>query len=192
MHQLRNNFLPSIILLVPIIWISWSIYEKTFDEKHAGENAYHAANKFFSDGLYEEALKAYHQALSENSQFIHAQRGVARSLMQLGHNDEALKAFNKIIALEPNFATSYANRGILLDRMQAYPAAIADYEKAMQLDPELAEGPGFSTRFLRNQVEKPATIVDRLHYLQAELKKPEKLQVLHMQEKDDAQLSYKR
>ena len=192
MKPVKVNFLLSTVLLIPIVWISWSAFEKTFHKKLPGEYAYHAANKYFSDGLYEDALNSYKQAVFENPNLIHAKRGIARSLMQLGDNDEALDIFNKVIELEPSFATSYANRGILHDRMQAHTEAIADYQKALQLDPNLAKGPSLMTRFLRNQSEEPATIVDRLHYLQTELNKPKQSQVLHIQEKDEAQLSYKR
>lgn len=191
MKQLKHNFLLSSILLIPIIWFSWSAYEKVLNENLLDENSYHAANKYFSDGLYEDALRSYKQAESDNPQFIHAKRGIARSLMQLGRNNEALNYFNKVIELDPTFGTSYANRGILHDRMQSYTKAIADYHKALQLDPSISKGPSLITRFLRNQVEKPATIIDRLHYLQAELEKPEKLQVLHIEEKNKAQISYK-
>lgn len=185
-----NNFFIKSILLITIIWISWSIFVNLY-KNSSGENAYHAANKYFSDGLYSNALYAYHQALAEKPNFIPAKRGLARSLMQLNRNDEALQIFNEVIELEPKCGTSYANRGILYDRMQSYASAIADYKKALQLDPKLAEGPSFLTRFFRNQSRKPSTVADRLHYLQNELKKPKSSQVLKINERDDVQKPYK-
>jgi tetratricopeptide (TPR) repeat protein len=167
------------------------LYDGAFKEKLDGESHYHAANKYFEDGMFGDALISYRKAFTENPQLIHANRGIARSLMMLERYEEALSIFNKVIEQEPEFSASYANRGILYDRMQNYTAAIADYEKAVQLDPEIAEGPSWITRFLRNQAEKPPTILDRMKYLQAEMSKPEDQRVLQLPKKDEEQRPYK-
>lgn len=177
--------------LLTIAWIVWSIYDGAIREKVKGDNEYYAANKYFEDGLYKQALLGYRKAIKENPSHIHAKRGIARSLMQLEKYEESLKMYNEVILLEPNFAASYANRGILYDRIENYHAAIKDYQKALQLDPELADGPSWLTRFLRNQAQKPPTISERLKYLQAELEKPEDRRVLSMPKVDDAQRPYK-
>ena len=91
---------------------------------------------------------------------------------------------------EPDFGGTYANRGILHDRLGSYELAIADYARAMELDPELAEGPHWMTRFLRNQSDAPPTIADRLGYLRAELAKPEDERVLRVLEEDAEQRPY--
>ncbi|MGD8642002.1 MAG: tetratricopeptide repeat protein, partial [Gammaproteobacteria bacterium] len=120
-----------------------------------------------------------------------ALRGKARTLMQLRRYDEALRTFDIAIAEEPQFAGTYANRGILFDRMGRYQKAIDDYEHALALDPELADGPNWLTRFLRLQPEKPPTIADRAQYLQQELAKPEAERVLKVPEQDQQQRPYK-
>ena len=74
--------------------------------------------------------------------------------------------------------------------MGQYPAAVADYGQALSLDPEVADGPHWMTRFLRNQAEAPPTIADRFAYLQAELAKPEAERLLRMPEEDTAQRPY--
>lgn len=191
MEKTQYNVLMRIALLLTVAWIGWSIYDGAIREKSGGESAYHAGNKYFEDGLYEDALKSYRRAVAENPEFIHAKRGVARSLIQLQHNREALTALNDVIKQEPEFAASHANRGILNDRMGNYEEAIADYQKALQLNPELADGPSWLTRFLRNQAEKPPTILDRMKYLQAELSKPEDQRVLQLPKKDKEQRPYK-
>jgi tetratricopeptide (TPR) repeat protein len=175
MENIQYKILMQIALGLTIAWIAWSLYDGAFKEKLDGESHYHAANKYFEDGMF----------------VIHANRGIARSLMMLERYEEALSIFNKVIEQEPEFSASYANRGILYDRMQNYTAAIADYEKAVQLDPEIAEGPSWITRFLRNQAEKPPTILDRMKYLQAEMSKPEDQRVLQLPKKDEEQRPYK-
>ena len=188
----QYNFLMRLALVLTISWIAWSIYDGAFREKTSGENYYHAGNKYFEDKLYEDALIAFQKAIEVNPKLIHAKRGAARCLMQLGQYNRALEIFNQVIKQEPAFGASYANRGILHDRMQSYIAAIADYEKAIQLDPELTKGPSWLTRFLRNQAERPPSILDRMNYLKTELKKPKDKQLLQLPEKDDEQKPYKR
>ena len=75
--------------------------------------------------------------------------------------------------------------------MGKYPQAIADYEKALQLDRELADGPNWLTRFLRLQPDKPPTIDERARYLRAELAKPESERVLRKPDDDNKQRPYK-
>ena len=191
MENIQYKILMKIALGLTIAWIAWSLYDGAFKEKLDGESHYHAANKYFEDGMFDDALNSYKKALAENPQLIHANRGIARSLMMLERHEEALSIFNKVIEQEPEFSASYANRGILYDRMQNYTAAIADYEKAVQLDPEISDGPSWITRFLRNQAEKPPTILDRMKYLQAEMSKPEDQRVLQLPEKDEEQRPYK-
>lgn len=111
--------------------------------------------------------------------------------MQLSRNDEALQWYAKAIKLEPYFGGVYANRGILHDRMGNYKAAIADYEKSLQLDESVAEGPHWLTRFLRNQPDPPPTVKDRLIYLKAELAKPPEQRKLRDPDVDSKQRSYK-
>jgi tetratricopeptide (TPR) repeat protein len=110
--------------------------------------------------------------------------------MQLERYPEAERAYSEAIAREPEFAATYANRGILYDRTGRSDQAITDYEKALALDVELAEGPHWLTRFLRNQPEKPPSIADRAAYLRAELAKPEEQRLLSMPELDAEQRSY--
>ena len=181
----------SIAITLTVAWVGWSIYTSVMLEETPGDNTYLAGNSYFEDGRYEAALLEYREALTINPQHMHAKRGKARSLMQLGHHYEALMTFNEIIALEPDFAASYANRGILQDRMGSYLAAVEDYEKALQLDPELADGPHWMTRFLRNQADRPPTIADRASYIRNQMEKPESERVLQVPETDSKQRPFK-
>ncbi len=157
-----------------------------------GDTDYHAANRLFEDGEYERALDEYDQALKKNPTHIHALRGLARTLLQLGQFDESLVKFNDAIAMAPDFAGSYANRGILYDRLGEHQLALSDYRMALNLDPEIAEGPHWLTRFLRNQPEPPPGIAERAAYLVLELQKPESERLLAVPEIDDDQRSYKK
>ncbi len=83
-----------------------------------------------------------------------------------------------------------ANRGILKDQLGEYDGALADYRESLRLEPELAEGPGFLTRFLRNQSERPPSVADRARYLAEQLAKPPAERLMRIPEQDRQQRAY--
>lgn len=185
------RFLVITAVTLTVAWLGWSLYDSFAGRAQPGDSAYLAANRFFEDGDYERALKEYQAALEQAPEHIHALRGQARTLMQLGRLDEALGVFDRAIDAAPRFGATYANRGILHDRMGRYTKAIADYEKALELDPGLAQGPNWLTRFLRLQPEKPPTIAERARYLKEQMAKPPAQRVLRVPELDARQRPYK-
>ncbi|MCB1852362.1 MAG: hypothetical protein KDI83_16560 [Gammaproteobacteria bacterium] len=116
------------------------------------------------------------------------------------HYKLAMSYYDQVIARESALESSpdrqrvlgvdHANRGILRDLMGDYPGALTDYDRSLQLEPEVAEGPGFMTRFMRNQAERPPTIADRADYLRRELAKPKAEQLLRMPTLDARQRAY--
>lgn len=178
-------------IALTVAWMGWSIYDGVIRERSLGDSSYLAGNTFFEDARYAEALREFQAALHANPDHVHAKRGMARSLMQLGRNEDALLVFDELILEAPGFAASYANRGILNDRMGRYWAAVRDYEKALELDPKLAEGPHWLTRFLRNQAKRPPTIADRARYIREQLAKPEAERALRDPMQDAKQRPYK-
>jgi tetratricopeptide (TPR) repeat protein len=191
MDDADYRFLRNTAIVLTLAWVGWSFYDGFLRDSGPGLTAYQAANRYFEDGKFDKALQEYQNALQADPSNLHALRGKARSLLQLERYDEALAAFDEAIASEPDFAASYANRGILFDRMADYRRAIQDYEQALRLDPEIAEGPNWLTRFLRLQTEKPPTIADRLAYLKQQMALPESRRVLRKPEEDARQRSYK-
>ena len=191
MVEKNNNILVLSAIVLGVFVIAWSIYDGALRQSIPGENKYHSANKYFEDGHYQQAKLSYQACLSVNPDFIQAKRGLARSLMQLNEYEESLIVFNEVIDEEPTFAASYANRGILYDRMGRYPEAIKDYNKAIELDESILDGPSWITRFLRNQEDKPPNVHERALYLQNELQKPQDEQLLKVPELDELQKPYK-
>ncbi|MCW8890798.1 MAG: tetratricopeptide repeat protein [Sedimenticola sp.] len=86
---------------------------------------------------------------------------------------------------------AHANRGILKDQLEDYQGALNDYQAALKLAPEVEEGPGFLTRFMRNQPERPPSIADRARYLVAELAKPPEQRLMRLPEEDAKQRAYR-
>jgi tetratricopeptide (TPR) repeat protein len=148
--------------------LAWAVYKGAGPETHPGGPAFSRAVEFYTDGDYEDALQNYETSIREHPEFAHAKRGRARTLMQLGLDREALEVFNEVLEQDSGPAVSFANRGILHDRMGFYPQAIADYDKAIRMDPHLGEGIGWFTRLLQNRKEKPQTLTERLQTLRKE------------------------
>ncbi|MDH3640437.1 MAG: tetratricopeptide repeat protein [Gammaproteobacteria bacterium] len=190
MDERLYRFLKYTAFALAIIFLGWILLDSD-PGREPGNAAYHAGNTLFEDEAYDRALLEYENALQENPDHIHALRGRARTLMQLERYDEALDAFSAAIVRAPEVGFTYANRGILHDRRGEYELAIRDYEQAMSLDPETAEGPNWLTRFLRLQPDKPPGVAERAAYLRAELAKPEDQRRLRVPEIDDAQRPYK-
>lgn len=190
MDERLYRTLKYVAIALGVAWVSWAFYDAFLTEGSSYARQIETGNKYFKDGEYAQALQHFEATLREHPGDLHALRGVARSLMQLGRHDEAMLAFDEVIANAPDFAAAYANRGILNDRIGNYAAAIRDYEKAAELDAELNEGPHWLTRFLRNQPENQATILERAAYLRAQLALPEHERVLRIPELDEKQRPY--
>ncbi len=180
-----------VAIAVTLIWVGWSIYDGFLEESVPGAHSVQAAAKHLEDGQNEDALREYESQLKDNPDNVYALRGKAQALMQMGKNDLALNIYNDAIRREQKFGVAYANRGILRDRMGDHRGALADYEMALKLAPETADGPGLMTRFLRKQPDKPPTIAERARYLQEQLAKPESQRLLKLPEQDAKQRPYK-
>jgi protein O-GlcNAc transferase len=87
-------------------------------------------------GRHEAALSDYEAVLAHDPGNIDAWNGRGGLLRSLSRIDEALDSFNRALALDPDFAEALQNRGLLLwDEKNDYPAARADLERAVTLDP---------------------------------------------------------
>ncbi len=185
-------FLKATAIVLTLAWVGWSLYDWLLADRAPGLSDYAAANRAFDDGQYETARRLYAQAFQRNPELLDALRGEARALLQLGRPAQAIGLLDAAIARDPDFAGAWANRGIAHDRLGQYRAALADYEHAMQLDARVAEGPGWLTRFLRGQAEKPPTIADRARYLRQQLALPAEQRVLRVPALDAAQRPYRK
>ena len=167
------------------------LYEYVFTNYEQGELHYRRGNLRLEDGLYQEALHEFEDQLRLHPQDASGHLGKGLALMGLTRNDQALAAIDHAIALEPDFAAAFANRGILHDRAGRSEQALGDYRRALELDDALADGPGWLTRFFRKQAQAPPTIRDRAVYLEQQLRKPAGDRLLRVPELDEKQRSYK-
>lgn len=174
-------------LLLTLAWLGWSLYEGLSAPSGPGDDAYLAGGRHFADGRYPAALAAYETALAAAPEHLAARRGRAETLIVLGREREAIALYDRLIAAQPGTAGHYANRGIAHDRLGRHEQALADYDAALGLDPAVGEGPGWLTRFLRNQPDKPPGIAERAAYLRAQLALPPDQRLLAVPALDAAQ-----
>ena len=156
-----------------------------------GEYNVRVGNYRLADGVYDQALVEFRKALEFNPENVNAHFGMAIAHMMEYDEATAFEWFEKTMALAPDFAPAYANRGIYLDKLGRYEEALEDYKRALTLDPDVAKGPGKLWRFMRNIKEKPSNIYDRAVYIQEQLKLPPEKRLLKVQEDDDKQRMYK-
>jgi tetratricopeptide (TPR) repeat protein len=180
MDDRLTRVLKLVAIGLAIAFAGWAAYANFLAPVAPGDRSYLAGNRAFEDGDYAAAEAAYRAALSEDPMHLRALRGLARSLHQRGAHEDALLTYDEAIAHDPEFGATYANRGSLLDSMGRQEEALADYMRALELAPDLADGPNWLTGFLRQQPEAPPNIADRASHLRAELAKPAAERVLRV------------
>ncbi len=178
-------------------WMGWRYLTPTqpgdFETRHGGQ--------LLSDGQYEEAIERFDAALEVNPDHRGALQGRATAYLQLERYGEAEGEFTYLIeflekTLEPDDATgrgvlysAYANRANIKDRQARYEEALEDYIKAIEIDPELADGPGIVDHILYYD-RKPSTVLLRANYLYEQLQLPEEERLLRIPEIDARQRLY--
>ena len=180
-----------VAIILAVVWLGWhfvgAIVRPNLDPATA---AYARAVRDFNDGHYEKALRKYEEVVLLDAENTAALRGQADVFSRLGDYQKAISIYDSLIARESTIGVNYVNRGIAHDHQGDYEQAIKDYEKAYELNEALDRGPGWFTRFLRNQPNKPPTIIARARYLRAQLSLPPAEQVLRKPEEDKKQKPY--
>jgi len=176
----------SIILF--ILFTGWLIWDH-FINRPGDVRYYLSANTAFKDKNYNSSLENYLKAYEYNDQDVYIIEGIARSYMQLKNYDNSIIYFNLAIKLDPKFAPTYANLGVLYDRQGDYDNAIKSYQMALSIDQELAIGMHWIDRLLYDVRETPPTIADRLDYLKLQMSLPEDKRVLSIIEIDQKQIN---
>lgn len=92
-----------------------------------------------SAGAYRKAAADFDRALSLKPDFIEAyvNRGIAR-LQGLNDAGGAVNDFTMAITLDASFAKAYLMRGVARGMMGLYDSAVADFDRAIKLDPGLS------------------------------------------------------
>lgn len=84
------------------------------------------------------AIESYREALQIDSALYQVRVSLGLLLYKQGYSEEAMKEFQESIQTLPS-AMAYYGIGMVLEREQREPEAIAAYKRALQIAPEMAE-----------------------------------------------------
>ena len=107
-----------------------SASQKTKEQWLAEGNACYDAKQF------EEALRAYEQAILLDPNYTFAYVGKGLALRNLMRFEEALLAYERAIQLDPTDAAAYNNKSKVLSILKRYKEALLASEQAIQLNPD--------------------------------------------------------
>lgn len=109
---------------------------KLFPDEERGH--YRLGNFHYSRQEWPEAIAAYEAAIRINPEFAPAYNQLGYSLRNLGRLDEASKAFCTYMKLVPDEPNPYDSHAELLLLMGRYRDAIAEYQRALAINPSFA------------------------------------------------------
>jgi len=94
---------------------------------------FNKGNDLYNQGRYDEAIKAYDEAIKLDPNYANAWTSKGAALSNQGKYDEAIQAHNEAIKLDPNLAVAWYNKGIAHQALGRTSEADAAYAKAKEL-----------------------------------------------------------
>ena len=122
-----------------------------------------AANHAYELGQYEEALRGYEAALSQNEVLVEAWSGKGATLLVLGRPEEALLAIDHALSLGPNDPDLWNSRASILHELRRFEEEMYCYDQALAHDPNFVfawSGRGMTLAEL-NRPEEALAAFDR-------------------------------
>jgi tetratricopeptide (TPR) repeat protein len=93
-------------------------------------------NALYEQGKYDEAIKAYDEAIKLDPNDANAWYNKGVALDQHDKNDEAIQAYDRAIEIDPQYTEAWTLKGIALDDQGKYELAILAFDKVIELNPE--------------------------------------------------------
>ena len=93
------------------------------------------ARKLLEDKLFDLALAAYNDAITEDTKNAQAWFGRGYCLCQLDRNAEAIQAFDTALKIKPDFHQALYNKAYCLDELGRYEDAIQANDAAFKISP---------------------------------------------------------
>ncbi len=108
----------------------WADSVKKAPEKE--RNYYWLAAANIAERNFDEALRNFNQAISNNPKFVMAYNARANLRKDMGDEKGAMNDYNKALELDPRYSKALYNRGILKAANKNYKGAVRDYDKAIE------------------------------------------------------------
>jgi tetratricopeptide (TPR) repeat protein len=188
-------------ILTFVMFTVWALV-RSFMNRPPGDYETEVCDIRLKDKKYNEAIDAANIALEKTPN--HRGAIMCKALVYISQKqyreatdqlDYLIKFLKKNIEDDDptgrgTLAAAYANRGIIKDRKENYEGALEDYLKALRVDSESVEGPGFGTVIL-NYKFKSSSVRERAIYIQEQLQLPENERVLKIKKLDEGQVMHK-
>ena len=199
--NILKRFIIYMAILTFVMFTVWA-FVKSFMNRPPGDYHTEVCDIRLKDKKYDQALDAANLALEKTPN--HRGAIMCKALVYISEKKyfKATEELNYLIKfLENNLvdddktgigalAASYANRGIINDRLKNYEEALKDYIKALGIDYEAVAGPGLGAIIL-NYKFKSSSVKERALYLNEQLQLPEEDRVLKIEELDAGQVMHK-
>lgn len=199
--RILKRFIFYMVLLTIGAFVFWDLLSG-YLARAPGDYYVEVGSNRLVDGLHDEALENFDKALAEAPNHRGALMGRALVFIQSEDYSTALEELDYLIGylsdnLDPEdttgrgvLAAAYANKGIVLDRLGRYEAALASYVAALRVDEEAVDGPGLINQVLYLN-ERASSVRDRARYIHEQLQLPEEERVMRIPELDAKQRMYK-
>ncbi len=196
-----KRFIIYMAILTFVMFTVWALV-RSFMNRPPGDYETEVCDIRLKDKKYNEAIDAANIALEKTPN--HRGAIMCKALVYISQKqyreandqlDYLIKFLKKNIEDDDptgrgTLAAAYANRGIIKDRKENYEGALEDYLKALRVDSESVEGPGFGTVIL-NYKFKSSSVRERAIYIQEQLQLPENERVLKIKKLDEGQVMHK-
>jgi len=109
---------------------------KYYMEEAPGEKDFRMGNEWYSQGKYEEAAKAYQEAINKepDEPVYYNNLGIVYS--KLGRYEEAIEVYKKMLEIQPESYSANKNLGELYGLQKNYKEALPYFSKAVELSPD--------------------------------------------------------
>jgi tetratricopeptide (TPR) repeat protein len=98
-------------------------------------NFSHEGNRLIGQGKYEEAIKAFDEAIRLDPKYLNAWLNKGNALYLLGNHTEAIQSYDEAIKLGADLAYALCKNGNALSTQGKYDDAIEYYDEAIKQDP---------------------------------------------------------
>ncbi|MFN0139818.1 MAG: tetratricopeptide repeat protein [Pyrinomonadaceae bacterium] len=134
-----------VLLTISFVVFASVSFGQTADQIKISNELFKSANARMSAGQYQAAILEWEKFLAIRKDFYGAWYNRGLSYYSLGNYAKAIPDFTEAIRLKPDFVHSWSVRGdaygfLAKTELQRYaPLAIADYTKAVELDPKAGQ-----------------------------------------------------
>lgn len=113
--------------------------DKSFSENELALDYYYKGLDEIKKENYEEAIKYFQDAISEDPEFAFAWDNLGLSYRRLNKFDEAIEAYEKSLEIDPNGKMPLQNIAVAYQHKEEYKKAIKAYKKLAKIDKDNAE-----------------------------------------------------